>query len=114
MRPTPTTRHSCWLALLAALDCFLTYQVLFVFPMYGVYGAELNGLANAMLDWFGFGGMVGLKAVSVTPAMLVMSFVSSKGATAKRVFGATTMTVAAFPVVVALSQMAMLATGLRV
>lgn len=114
MRPTPTTRHASYLTLLAVMDCFLTYQVLFVFPTYGVYGAELNGLANAMLGWFGFGGMVGLKAMSVTPAMLVMSFVADKGKNAARVFSAATMSVAAFPVVVALAQMALVATGLRV
>ena len=114
MRPTPTTRYSAWLTLLAAMDCGLTYSVLFVFPTYGVYGAELNGLANAVLAHYGFGGMVALKALSVAPSMTVMRAVSEKGRMAGRVFGAATLSVASFPVVVALAQMAMLATGLRV
>lgn len=111
MRPTPTLRHAAWLTLLAAMDCGLTYSILFVFPTYGVYGAELNGLANAVLNEYGFGGMVALKALSVTPSMVVMYLMTQKSRMGARVFGAATLSVGAFPVVVALTQMAMLAMG---
>lgn len=111
MRPSPTTRHAAYLSLLAVLDCFLTYTILFVFPAYGVYGAELNGLAHEILENFGFGGMVVLKALSVMPAMGVMKYVSGRSQTASRVLSAATLSVAGFPVVVALGQMVMLAMG---
>lgn len=111
MRPSPTTRHAAYLSLLSVMDCFLTYTILFVFPTYGVYGAELNGVANTVLTHFGFGGMVGLKALSVMPAMGVMKYVSGRSQTASRVLSAATLSVAGFPVVVALSQMVLLAMG---
>jgi hypothetical protein len=111
MRPTPSSRHALYLSLLAVMDCFLTYTILFVFPAYGVYGAELNGVANTVLSHFGFGGMVVLKGLSVMPAMGAMNYVSKRSLSASRVLSAATLSVGAFPVVVALSQMAMLAMG---
>lgn len=112
---TSSAVRSCrhWLGLFAVLDVVMTYTILFVFPAYGVYGAELNGVARSVMEVAGFGGMVGLKAASVAPSMAVAGVVGKRGRMAFEVFRAAVVAVAAFPVVVAAAQVAMVAAGWR-
>jgi hypothetical protein len=60
----------CWYVLAASLDIIVTTLVM----MY--YGAiEINGVAAAMIDRFGFVGLIPLKFLSVALVLLICEYV---------------------------------------
>ncbi len=59
-----------WLVLFAALDGMLTWGVLVL------GGREVNPVAAAVLDRFGFFGMIGFKFAIITAVILVCEFIA--------------------------------------
>lgn len=60
----------CWYVLAASLDILVTALVM------SYYGAvEVNGVASAVIERFGFGGLIPLKFATVVLVLLVCEYV---------------------------------------
>ncbi len=89
----------CWYVLAASLDILVTAIVM------AYYGAvEVNGVASAVIERFGFGGLIPLKFATVILVLLVCEYVGrTKRVTGQRV-AQLAVVVSFFPIVAAGAQ----------
>jgi len=86
----------CWYVLAATLDILVTTVVM------SFYGAiEMNGVAAAMIDRFGFVGLVPLKFASVVLVLLICEYVGRLRPTTGLRVAQLAVVFSAFPVLAA-------------
>jgi hypothetical protein len=87
--------HYSWLVFVAALDAMLTYVVL------SLGGREVNALANAILHWAGWHGMVVYKFVLIVFVIVLCEVIGRRDDTWGRRLGVIGIGITWVPIVLA-------------
>lgn len=93
-QPLYPTRY-LWFVLLSAMDVLMTFVIIWI------GGREANGIADAILQRFGFAGMTIFKFTIVVFVILLCEFIGRKSEPSGRKLAEWSIALACVPVVIA-------------
>lgn len=88
-----------WLVLVSSLDVIFTTIILYL------GGHEVNPVADALLDRWGLFGLIGLKFVAISVAIVICEWIGRMRYTTGRRLAEWAIAISVIPVVVAASQL---------